>query len=574
MALLHPSLRPAVLSTILLLSGAVSVARADGSDSSPNGIEETATLIAYMMAGVGIFLVGIKFIASHLQQMTGSTFRSLVLRTTAHPIGSVLWGSVLGFFTQSGKASSFIIAGFVQAGLLPVRRALPVVFWCNAGASLIVVASILPIKLIVMVLLGLTGLGLTFGLPKRLLHSYGALFGIAMIMYGLYLLKTGAGGFMEYPWLPPMLEQMRGVYLLSLLAGTVLTLVAQSDMAVAMIAITMAASGLFGLEESAMIAYGTQAGAGLLTYGFSFNFKGRARQVVVSQVYFKALVTVVCVVLFYIEILAGVPLLLALTRAMTADAGTQVAIITLSFSFVGALLVWTAERQIYRRVAQRHPPSTTELLGEPQYVGGRISDSPDTGLLLVAREQGVLLGRLPMYLDAIREGGDAGRPAELHDAFGSVSATVGAVLADLSSRSLTERHSMELIRLAKLQEQLVNLEDVVFRISSHIGAHVGGESASSLGRAVLESLDFVLLAAVDAQASGDPVDLEALRRMTHDRTEIMDRVRRACLHSAEQLAHADRNFVLDITILFENAVLAMARIAELFDPEASASGTV
>ncbi|MHC4909520.1 MAG: Na/Pi symporter, partial [Planctomycetota bacterium] len=502
---------------------AASAHAADGV-ASPDQLENPSTLVAYMMAGIGIFLVGIKFIASHLQHMTSGSFRSLVVGTTSHPLGVLLWGNILGFFTQSGKASSFIIAGFVQAGLLTVGCALPVVFWCNAGASLIVVASILPIKLMVMGLLGITGLGLTFGFPKRLLHGYGALFGIAMIMYGLYLLKTGAGGFIDYPWLPPLLEQMRGVFVVSFLVGAGLTLIAQSDMAVAMIAIAMASSGLFALEESAMIAYGTQGGAALLTYGFSFNFKGRARQVVMSQVYFKLVVTVTCVVLFYVESLFDVPLLLALARLATDDVGTQVAIVTLVFSFAGALAIWSVTRPMLRQVERFHPPSTSELLAEPQYVGGRASDSPETGLLLVAREQEVLFERLPTYLSAIREEGDRDRPPALHEAFESISAEVSQVLSDLSSQTLSDRNASELIRLTKFHEQLVNLEDVVFRISSQLSSHEGGGRAATLGQTILESLDFIVLAAVDAAKSMGPDELETLGRMANDRAETMDRI--------------------------------------------------
>jgi phosphate:Na+ symporter len=550
--------------SILVVPGvlAASAHAADGV-ASPDQLESPSTLVAYMMAGIGIFLVGIKFIASHLQHMTSGSFRSLVVGTTSHPLGVLLWGNVLGFFTQSGKASSFIIAGFVQAGLLTVGCALPVVFWCNAGASLIVVASILPIKLMVMGLLGITGLGLTFGFPKRLLHGYGALFGIAMIMYGLYLLKTGAGGFIDYPWLPPLLEQMRGLYLVSFLVGAGLTLIAQSDMAVAMIAIAMASSGLFALEESAMIAYGTQGGAGLLTYGFSFNFKGRARQVVMSQVYFKLVVTATCVALFYVESLLDVPLLLALARLVTEDVGTQVAVVTLVFSFVGALAIWGFTRPMLRQVERFHPPSTSELLAEPRYVGGRASDTPETGLLLVAREQEVLFERLPAYLDAIREEGDRDRPPALHEAFESISAEIGQVLSDLSSQTLSDRNASELIRLTKFQEQLVNLEDVVFRISSQLSNHDGGAKAATLGQAILESLDFIVLAAVDAARSMGPDELETLGRMTHDRAETMDRIRNAYFQSEQQLSRADRNFVLDVTILFENAVLSLGRIRHL-----------
>ncbi|UCC14516.1 MAG: Na/Pi cotransporter family protein, partial [Gammaproteobacteria bacterium] len=251
----------------LLPFAALGTAFAAGPAQAPGQLEDPVTLLAYMSAGIGIFLVGVKYIGAHLQQMSGGSFRNVVSKISESHTGVLLAGNFLGFFTQSGKASSFILAGFVQAGLLTVARALPLVFWCNAGASIIVIASVLPIKVLVMFLLGITGLGITFHWPRKFLHAYGALFGIGMIMYGLFLLKTGAAGFIDYPWLPPLLEQMRGVFVLSLLIGVLLTLVAQSDMAVAMITIAMAASGLFALEESAMVVYGTQAGAAILTYG-------------------------------------------------------------------------------------------------------------------------------------------------------------------------------------------------------------------------------------------------------------------------------------------------------------------
>jgi hypothetical protein len=203
------------------------------------------------------------------------------------------------------------------------------------------------------------------------------------------------------------------------------------------------------------------------------------------------------------------------------------------------------------------------LLAEPQFVGGRASESPETGLLLVAKEQSVLFDRMPSYLDALREGGDRDRPPALHEAFEAISAEISQVLSDLSSQILSGRNATELIRLTKYQEQLVNLEDVVFKISSKLLMHEGGARAATLGQTILESLDFIILAAIDAAASMGPEELETLERMTHDRAETMDRIRNAYFQSEQQLSQADRNFVLDVTILFENAVLVLGRIRHL-----------
>jgi phosphate:Na+ symporter len=418
-----------------------------------------------------------------------------------------------------------------------------------------------------MFLLGITGLGITFHWPKRFLHAYGALFGIGMIMYGLFLLKTGAAGFIDYPWLPPLLEQMRGVFILSLLIGVLLTLVAQSDMAVAMITIAMASSGLFALEESAMVVYGTQAGAAVLTYGFSFNFSGRARQVVISQVAFKAMVTVLFVLLFFLELFFGIPLLLALARAISGDAGLQVAVITLVLSFAGAVMIQGLGKPILALVEKLYPPSPGETLSRASFVNSPAAESPETALLLIEQEQLELLQRLPHYLDYIRQQQDGEKsgvhPAEYHEAFENVSQEISRLLSAISGRGLNETESSYLIRATKLQEQLVSLEDTVFKITSRLEAHDASDNATSLGQKILESLDFIILMEIDAIRSGDREEVDELANVTGDRSEMMDQVRKRYLQAEEELSATDRNFVLDITILFENAVAAISRSAEL-----------
>jgi phosphate:Na+ symporter len=551
---------------LLSLAAADSALAASGG-TAPDQLEDPVTLLAYMSAGIGIFLVGVKYIGSHLQQMSGGSFRNIVAKISQSSMGVFVAGNSLGFFTQSGKASSFILAGFVQARLLSVASSLPLVFWCNAGASIIVIASVLPIKVLVMFLLGITGLGITFHWPARFLHAYGALFGIGMIMYGLFLLKTGAAGFIDYPWLPPLLEQMRGVFILSLLIGLLLTLVAQSDMAVAMITIAMASSGLFALEESAMVVYGTQAGAALLTYGFSFNFSGRARQVVISQVIFKAAVTLIFVLLFFVELVLGIPILLALARTLSAEVGLQVAIVTLVLSFAGAMLIQWLSKPVLALVQKLYPPSPSETLSEPRFVSLRAAESPETALLLIEQEQLELLQRLPHYLDYVRQDlqGAATKvhPADYHGAFEKVSDEVSRLLSAISGRSLNEKDSSNLIMATKLHEQLVSLEDTVFKITSRLESRDASETATSLGQKILESLDFIILMEIDAIRSGDRDEIEALANVTGDRSEMMDRLRRKYLQAEEALSAQDRNFVLDITILFENGVAALGRSAEL-----------
>lgn len=549
---------------LLLFFVLPNAARAAGADASASG---ALWLAALMAGGTGVFLIGIRTVNDAFAQMTGGHLTRIMTRISEERLGTFLWGNILGFLTQSGKANAFIHAGFVQAGLLSSARAFPFVAWGNAGASLIVVVSLIPIKILVLFLLGVTGLGISFGVPHRLVHGYQALFGLGMISYGLSMLKSGASGFLLFPWIPPLLGQLTGSFLVCVLLGAALTIVLQSDLAVAMLTITLAASGFFGLQEAVLIVAGAQIGAGLLSFVFSLHLRGRARQVVGGQMAFNSIAAAAIVGFFLAERLFGVPLLTGPLRSAALGLDTQVALATIAACAVGALLSLAFSGPIIRLAKRLFPPSTEELLSEPTYLQGFAALPPEAGLLLVAREQHLLLGRLPDYLQAVREHRGAASagpdPYTYHQAFLRVSAQIAAALTLIPRGQLGERDSDRLIRAAKMQELLAGLEGVVHRICLALGVGGRGPAAEELGRSVQESLDFVLLTAIEEREAPEGGGREEFALLGVDRGEVMDRVRKCYFGQPDALSGEDRNFIVDVTILFENAVQFVARIRNL-----------
>ena len=528
--------------------------------------ESPVELAAFVLGGIGIFLIGIHYAGSHLQNITGGSFQRLLTKVSGNPLGIFAAGAMLGFMTQSGKAAAFILSDFVQAGMMKVRQAAPIVFWGNAGCSLIVFASMVSLKVLALFILGVTALGITFHIPKRFVNGYGALFGLAMIMYGLYLVKTGAAGYAGAEWAAHMIQNIHEHYMIAFALGLVLTLLVQSNLAIIMIAIAFAASGLFDLRETAMTMYGAQAGTGLLTYVFSFHAHGRARQVVVTQIAYDAVATVVFVLLFYTEMLSGVPMVFGLVQQLSDDVGTQAVYVALIFQFGAALLMVFVRRPILERIYLWFPPSSAEVLSQAQYIHARASDSPETGLLLVEKEQNRLLKRLPNYIDYVREGaGDTAKhhPDAYHEAFSHISGRSGAALSSISERSLNQTTSDQLIRVTKLEEQLVTLENIVYRLTAQMLDQHDSPRASELGRNIMESIDFMILTAIDAIESMDSGEIETLEMLTQDRSAMMTKIRHNYFESEKDLSNKDRNFVLDITILFENAVHTLGRYGHL-----------
>ena len=157
-------------------------------------VQTPIEFLAAIAGGIGLFLVGIEFSGPYLQRLAGSRLTDVVVTIGKNPFGVVSGGLILGSLTQSGKASAFILSDFVRAGMLSVLPALRLAFFGNVGAFLIVFVSMVNLKVFVLFMLGVTGLGLTFRKPPFLHQAYGLLFGLGMVMYGLYLVKIGAAG--------------------------------------------------------------------------------------------------------------------------------------------------------------------------------------------------------------------------------------------------------------------------------------------------------------------------------------------------------------------------------------------
>jgi len=546
---------------LVFVSGAA-IAAVELKEASESAIE----LAAFVLGGIGIFLIGIHHAGSHLQKITGGSFQHLITKASGHPVGMFASGTTLGFMTQSGKAAAFILSDFVQAGMMKVGQAAPIVFWANAGCSMIVFASMVSLKVLALMVLGVTALGSTFHFPKRFVNGYGALFGLAMIMYGLYLVKTGAAGFAGADWVAPLLQSIHEHYMIAFVMGLVLTLLVQSNLAIMMIAIAFAASGFLELEETAMAMYGAQAGTGLLTYVFSFHAHGRARQVVATQIAFDTVATVTFVILFYVEMLTGWPLVFALARLLSGELGTQAVYVALIFQFGAALILLLVHRPILDRIRQWFPPSSAEVLSKEAYIHERASDSPDTALMLIEKEQFRLLERLPLYIDYVRENtGETGKhhPDAYHEAFAHISEKIGSTLAQISAHGLSQATSDQLIRTTKLEEQLVTLENIVHRLAVQMLDEHDSPRAGELGRNIMESIDFMILTAIDAIESKDSDEIATLEMLTQDRSAMMTKIRHSYFESEKDLSNHDRNFVLDITILFENAVHTLGRYGHL-----------
>ncbi len=523
-------------------------------------------LLLNVLAGLGLFFVGIKMVGRNLNTLASEQFRRRIRRASDNVGVSALFGAVTGFVTQSGRTTSFIMASFVQGGLLDVRRALTIVMWANFGCTLIVSAAVFPIHLFALFLLGAAGACIAFERPKPLLNAANAVFGLALMLFGLRMMSASASVLTELQWFSSVIEFVSGSLVYAFLMGLVLTFIAQSHMAIVLITVTLATNGIFDFNQTLMVIYGAHAGSSLITYVTGVHFRGQPRQVVVGQMLYNLVGLSLFLTVFTVDyILTGQDQVMArITSAVSASAGVQAAMVAIVFNLVTPTLL-TAVMPLFQRLCARLSPRREEEdLAKPQFLHNEASGSPSAALMLAEREQLRLMRRLPVYLEQAREDAPKGGIdlSYHHSAFDEVSRRIQRFQGALMSQPLSPDDTEWLLNQQKRQELLGAIEETCLELCRAVALNRDPQ-VGQLSSGIVEALDTAMLTAISGMENSDQGELEMLEIMTRDRGPAMENVRKKYLSSEERLSAEARGQILQVTSLFERATWSLRRFGKL-----------
>jgi len=526
-----------------------------------------SNVISALLSGLGLFFVGVKLIPTHLRQMTGREVRNRVASMVEHPWRGAAVGLVAGAATQSTNVVTFIMTSLQSAGLIDVRRAMPVIIWANVGTSVLVMVATVDIRIVVSTLLAVVGLAYYLDVDRssRFRHLAGALLGVALLFLGLQLIKGGAAPLQEMESVRSALRWASVWWGALFLVGALVTAVLQSSGTVSAIAATMTAVGLLSTEQAILIIYGASVGSAISLWFLSGSLHGVGRQLVVLQVLFKGVAALVMLALLWLELVLGVPLVVALVQRLSTNPGVQAAWVFLTFQLVGAVLTTLSFNPIHRLMERWSPPSKQEALSRPQFIYAQAVEDVTSATELVEREQQRLLQLLPEGLTTAER--DSSLPvretaANLLAANRAVTDQIDEFVTTLLDRQ-SDRESLD--RLLSLQARNRLLTDLGVGVSQfdRLVSTVALDDAESLTGALVESLHFVLTTLASALEEDGADNVEMLRGMTADRSALMDGVRKRLLSDGQALSLAAREQLYSATSLFERLIWLVRQYVQL-----------
>ncbi len=220
-----------------------------------------------LVAGVGIFLIACSMLSSSLEALAGGRLKTLLEKSANNKLIGVGIGTVATAAVQSSSATTVMVIGFVNAGLMTLKQAATVIFGANIGTTVtgqIVALGLfgddtVPMSAVFAALAGIGAFVLVFAKKEKTQKVGGILAGFGMLFVGLTMMTEAMRVFSELDAVRNFLAMFENPILL-VIVGTLLTAIVQSSSVMTSMAITMTVTGLITLDQGIYLTMGSNIG--------------------------------------------------------------------------------------------------------------------------------------------------------------------------------------------------------------------------------------------------------------------------------------------------------------------------
>ena len=240
-----------------------------------------------VIGGLGLFLFGMKVMSEGLQKIAGRSLRKILGLLTKTTIGGVLVGAGVTAIIQSSSATTVLLIGFVQAGLMTLRQSIGVILGANIGTT--ITAQIIAFKIHKFALpcIGI-GVLLNFFVPKKNVKYIGQfMLGFGMLFFGLAIMTSVFEPLKGSPEFRQLFVTFSKNPLLALLTGTLLTMIIQSSSATVGITMTLAGVGLLDFTTAFAVILGDNIGTTITAQLAALNANITAKRTAWAHTLFK-----------------------------------------------------------------------------------------------------------------------------------------------------------------------------------------------------------------------------------------------------------------------------------------------
>ena len=250
------------------------------------------TLFFGLLGGLALFLYGMQMMSDGLENAAGDRMERILEKLTSNRLVGVLVGALITAVIQSSSATTVMVVGFVNSGMMTLQQAVWIIMGANIGTTITGQLVALDIGAFAPII-AFAGVAMIVFMKNPKLHHIGAVLGgFGMLFIGMDMMSASMQPLREFP---PFIELMISFTnpLFGILAGAVFTAIIQSSSASVGILQTLASAGLIPFSSAVYVLFGMNIGTCITAVLASIGTNRSAKRTTVIHLMFNIIGTVV-----------------------------------------------------------------------------------------------------------------------------------------------------------------------------------------------------------------------------------------------------------------------------------------
>lgn len=310
-----------------------------------------------LLGGLALFLFGMQMMSNGLEAAAGNRMQKILERLTSNRFLGVLVGAGITALIQSSSATTVMVVGFVNSGMMTLKQAVWIIMGANIGTTITGQLIALDIGAIAPLLAFLGVATAMFIKNKQVQHCGHIVAGLGILFIGMEFMSSAMVPLRESPVFVNMVTKFSNP-LVGILTGAVFTAIIQSSSASVGILQALALSGVIGLPSAVYVLFGQNIGTCITAILASIGTNRNAKRTTIIHLMFNIIGTII-----FTLVCMTTPLTTLVASFTPDNAAAQIANMHTLFNVTTTLLLipfGTQLADLAVRILPEHPSEKEE----------------------------------------------------------------------------------------------------------------------------------------------------------------------------------------------------------------------
>ena len=519
------------------------------------------TNIISLLGGLGAFLFGMKYMGDGLEMAAGSKMKDLLEKLTRNRILGFLLGVFVTVVIQSSSATTVMVMGFINAGIMDLAQATGVIFGANIGTTITSVLIALDVSGIAPFCIFIGAFLMLYSKKKQTKHIGQVILGFGLLFQGLHTMSGAMKPLKDVIWFQEFIMNAKSP-LLGLLVGAALCAVIQSSSAAVGILQALAMQGLMPLYFASFLVCGINIGSAMPTILASMNARNNAKRAsmiyLINNLVGAVIMTIVTLALPYTQFIEG----------LIPDPMFQVSLVHIIFKVVSAAVLLPLTNQVVKLTYLLVPKQKHEDACRLEFIDVNLVGSPSVTLLQIRNEvermAGLVRTNLQLSMEALLSGkvADAKQIEDNEAVIDYLTDAISDFLVKLNVREMSDRDAQYVNRVFQTLSDLERIGDYA-ELLLHLTERQE-EKQVSYSAAAMQELTVINDNAIQlfdkavAAFYRQNISLDELKRMAKTQRNIRKLTSQSQLNHMERLRSGECG--VEAGILFGEILNSLSRV--------------